>query len=219
MTNTSTRLRNYRLPSGNDHGPTILQAALATSAAPTYFPDVKIAGMKFVDGAIGANNPVFDVVAEASDLWCEDTGRIQPLVKCFLSIGTGHPGIRSVSDKGYRHLIETLQKQATETEDTNRMFHSQWREQFDKGRCFRFTVEHGLEDVGLAEWEESDVLQSATTSYLEEWKTRVVVKTCVENLRLKKCEWSSTAQKLHYNNGSANEKSRRPSQPGSRQEV
>ncbi|KAJ4295580.1 hypothetical protein N0V90_007593 [Kalmusia sp. IMI 367209] len=196
-TNASTRLRNYRLPSGDDHRPTILQAALATSAAPTYFSDIAIDGMKFVDGALGANNPAFEVVEEASDLWCEDTGNIQSLTKCFISIGTGHPGIRSVSDRGLRHLVETLKKEATETENTNNIFLGQWREHLDNGRCFRFNVDHGLEDVGLAEWEQGDLLKSSTATYLKGRNTIGLVKSCVANLRMKEYADKKLKENMH----------------------
>jgi predicted acylesterase/phospholipase RssA len=183
-----TRLRNYQTPSsGRGFDPTILEAALATSAAPTYFSDIDIRGSKFVDGAIGANNPTAVLEEEAADLWCEDTGNLQPLVKCFVSVGTGHAGVRSVSDKGFKHLIKTLEKEATQTENTNQQFEARWRNHMATGRCFRFNVGHGLENVRIAEYKQQDLIQAATSNYLTERGTMVRVRTCVENLRLKQC--------------------------------
>jgi hypothetical protein len=190
-TNTTTRLRSYRIPPASDLNPTILEAALATSAAPTYFSDVAIKGSKFVDGALGVNNPALEVEEEASDLWCEETGNLQPLVKCFISVGTGHPGIRSVSDKGLKHLLETLQKEASETESTNQKFLGRWRDYVEKGRCFRFNVDHGLDNVRLAEFEEEDLIRAATSTYLQKRGTIGEVRTCVENLRMKECMYSA----------------------------
>ncbi|KAF2706977.1 FabD/lysophospholipase-like protein [Pleomassaria siparia CBS 279.74] len=213
-TNTITRLRSYRLPAGSDFHPTILEAALATSAAPTYFSDMAIGGSKFVDGALGANNPVAEVEEEAADLWCEDTGHLQPLVKCFISIGTGHAGIRSVSDKGMKNLIQTLQKEATETENTNQQFLGRWRNHVENDRCFRFNVEHGLENVGLAEFDQHDLIRAATSTYLKERGTKGKVRSCVENLRTK--EYEPTAafiKKLKYEK---THESQRPSQMLSR---
>jgi predicted acylesterase/phospholipase RssA len=186
-TNTTTRLRSYRIPVVSDLNPTIVEAALATSAAPTYFSDVAIQGSKFVDGAIGANNPAVEVEEEASDLWCEETGNLQPLVKCFISVGTGHPGIRAVSDKGLKHFLETLQKEATETESTNEQFLGRWRDHVEKGRCFRFNVDHGLDHVRLAEFEEQPLIRDATLAYLRKRGTIGEVRACVENLRMKEC--------------------------------
>lgn len=132
-----------------------------------------------------------EVEEEAADLWCEDTGHLQPLVKCFISIGTGHPGIRSVSDKGLKNLVQTLQKEATETESTNQQFLGRWRDHVEKDRCFRFNVEHGLENVGLAEFEQQDLIQAATSTYLKERGTKGKVRMCVENLRMKECTSSA----------------------------
>ena len=195
-TNTITRLRSYRLPAGSDRHPTILEAALATSAAPTYFSDIAIEGSKFVDGAIGANNPAVEVEEEASDLWCEETGHLQPLVKCFISVGTGHPGVRSISDKGLKNLLETLQKEATETENTNQQFLGRWRDHVEKDRCFRLNVDHGLETVRLAEFEQQDLIQAATSTYLGERVTKGKVRMCVENLRMKECMYGAYLTKL-----------------------
>ncbi|KAL6706652.1 hypothetical protein ACN47E_005194 [Coniothyrium glycines] len=185
-TNTVTRLRSYRTPSsGINFSPTILEAALATSAAPTYFSDISIQGSRFVDGAIGANNPTAILEEEAADLWCEDTGNIQPLVKCFVSIGTGHLGVRNVADKGLKHLLKTLEKEATQTEATNQEFLARWRNHVECGRCYRFNVGHGLEDVKLAEYQQQDRIQAATSSYLDGRQVKVDVRKCVDNLRLK----------------------------------
>jgi predicted acylesterase/phospholipase RssA len=185
-TNATTRLRSYAT-ARSTYSPTILEAALATTAAPTYFSSAAIEGSNFVDGAIGANNPVSHVEEEAADIWCEATGNIKPLVKCFVSIGTGHPGNRSVSDKGLKHLVQTLQKEATETEGTNQQFEARWREYMMSGRCFRFNVSNGLEDVTLAEYKQHELIRQATETYLEKRETMVRVVACAENLRKKEC--------------------------------
>ena len=198
-TNSTTRLRNYRVLKGTNFNPTILEAAMATSAAPTYFSDVDIESIKFIDGAFGANNPAFEVEEEATDLWCEKTGLIQPLVKCFISVGTGHQGVRSVSDKGLKNLIQTLQKEATETEATNQKFLGQWRNHVEQWRCFRFNVPHGLDKVSLAEYKEKPHISSATATYLEERGTIGAVRMCVNNLRTKECKWSHLKVMLRTN--------------------
>ncbi|KAF2201422.1 phospholipase [Delitschia confertaspora ATCC 74209] len=185
-TNTITHLRNYILPRGSIRNPSILEAALATSAAPTYFTPVEISGSKFVDGAIGANNPAVEVEEEASDIWCEESGQLQPLVKCFISVGTGNPGYRHVSDRSFKYFVETLQKVASETEATNQRWQGRWRKGFNDYRCFRFNV-NGLENVGLAEYKEKATIKGVTDTYLEERHTLVQVRRCVENLRMKEC--------------------------------
>lgn len=62
----------------------IVEALMATSAAPTYFDPVTINDCKFVDGGIVANNPADIALMEARLLW--------PQRKIVLiSIGTGRP--------------------------------------------------------------------------------------------------------------------------------
>ncbi|KAK8142430.1 hypothetical protein G3M48_008773 [Beauveria asiatica] len=66
-TSDITRLRSYDLPGKASIEATILDAALATSAATRFFDPVRIGARQFVDGALGANNPVEQVEREAVD--------------------------------------------------------------------------------------------------------------------------------------------------------
>ncbi|KAM7188473.1 Acyl transferase/acyl hydrolase/lysophospholipase [Rhypophila sp. PSN 637] len=97
-------LRSYPVKFYNETlRPTIAQAALATTAAPTFFDKARIPilgtnGQAFrhlMDGALGANNPVEVVEQEARTsrrIWLKKPeGRVptQSFVDCFVSIGTG----------------------------------------------------------------------------------------------------------------------------------
>lgn len=95
--------------------------------------------------------------------------------------------MRSVSDKGWKYFVETLAKEASETEATNQKWLGRWRDAVEKGRAFRFNVDHGLEGVGLAEWKEGDLLESTAATYLGKRGTIGDVRACVENLRAKEC--------------------------------
>jgi hypothetical protein len=88
------RIQGYSVPGEPNIRATICEAALATSAASTFFDVVPIGNRSFTDGGTGANNPVDQVEGEASNIWCEYTGDLKPLVKCFISIGTGYPGLK-----------------------------------------------------------------------------------------------------------------------------
>ncbi|KJZ69480.1 hypothetical protein HIM_11122 [Hirsutella minnesotensis 3608] len=177
-----TRLRSYELPQKPNLKATICEAALATSAATGFFTPVKITSRTFVDGALGANNPVDQVEEEAADIWCPKTGELRPLVKCFISIGTGNPGKKPIEDNILKFLSKTLVQITTETEETARRFIGRWRQHYDSKRYFRFNVEQGLQDVGLAEYKEQGTIMEATDQYLDE-QTRVSqVRDCVENL-------------------------------------
>lgn len=119
------RLRSYSLPSEPDIRATICEAALATSAATTFFDSVSIGDRSFADGGLGANNPV-DEVEEASDIWCAESGDLKSLVKCFISIGTGNPGKTAFEDGMIKFLGQTLVDIATETENTEKIFMARW---------------------------------------------------------------------------------------------
>ncbi|PGH27747.1 hypothetical protein AJ80_00535 [Polytolypa hystricis UAMH7299] len=138
------RLRSYKLPDQPGIPATICQAALATSAATTFFDPVSIDDRSFAYGAFGANNPVNEVEGEASNIWCPDTGDLKPLVKCFISIGTGNPGIKPFKDSLFGLLSKTMVEIATETENTEAEFIARWRGHYDANRYFRFNVEQGL---------------------------------------------------------------------------
>lgn len=184
-TKAITRLRSYSIPQKRDIRATICQAALATSAATTFFNPVYIGVRKFADGALGANNPVDEVEGEASDIWCLKTGNLKPLVKCFVSIGTGNPGNKAIDDKMWKFLSKTLVDLATQTEHTERKFVDKWRQHFDEGRYFRFNVDHGLQNVGLAEYCEQGAIEAATDSYLDHRSQVVRLRDCIQNLKLK----------------------------------
>jgi len=176
-----TRLRSYDLPDELDIPATICDAALATSAATGIFNPVSIGARKFVDGALGANNPVDEVEGEASDIWCPETGHLKPLVKCFISIGTGNPGVEQIGDNMLEFLSKTVVGIATETENTERRFVAKWRQHFDEKRYYRFNVEQGLQGVGLAEYKAQGTIEAATDEYLRHTQQKFRVRDCVLN--------------------------------------
>ena len=184
------RIKSYDIPGKSTpiRPLTIVEAALATSAAPSFFDKIDIDDVVHLDGALGANNPVKQVVREASDIWFKERGEpdLQENVKCFLSLGTGHLGISPVrDDKVYKFLSETLKKMATDTEKIAEEFADSWRGPLDKGCYFRFNVQHGLEGVSLEEHKKKGVIQSATRSYLEQRTNQLSVGRCVTALKNK----------------------------------
>ncbi|KAH6889761.1 hypothetical protein B0T10DRAFT_40027 [Thelonectria olida] len=161
------RLRSYSLPEKPGISCTICEAALATSAATGFFDPVDINGMKYVDGALGANNPVDEVEGEARDIWCPISGDLKPLVKCFISIGTGNPKMKRVEDRIDKFVSSALVGLATETADTAEKFVRRWGQGYEDHSIFRFNVDRGLEAVGLAEFQHTATIKVATSNYLE----------------------------------------------------
>ncbi|TFK24383.1 phospholipase [Coprinopsis marcescibilis] len=62
----------------------IWEAARATSAAPTYFPRIKLGDFEYIDGGVGFNNPVLLLLLESRLQF----GFARPL-GCLVTIGTG----------------------------------------------------------------------------------------------------------------------------------
>ena len=179
------RLRSYTLPEEPTIPATICQAALATSAATTFFEPVYIGNRMFADGGLGANNPVWEVEGEAADIWCSDSGDLKPLVKCFVSIGTGNPGIEAFEEGIFKFLGQTVVDIATDTEETERKFIAQWRKHFDENRYFRFNVDQGLQSIGFDEYKQQGAIEAATERYLDNQSQRNRVRDCMKNLELK----------------------------------
>lgn len=179
------RLRSYSLPDEPDICATICQAALATSAATTFFDPVSIGDRTFADGGLGANNPVDEVEGEASNIWCSETGDLKPLVKCFISIGTGSPGKKAFDDSMIKFLSQTVVDIATETENIEKKFIARWAKHFDENRYFRFNVDQGLQNIGLDEYKKKGAMEAATKGYLTHTAQKFRIRDCIQNLALK----------------------------------
>ena len=178
------RLRSYSSDEPNIRA-TIWQAGLATSAATSFFSPVSIGARTFADGGLGANNPVDEVEGEASNIWCSETGDLKPLVKCFISIGTGNPGKKAFEDSIIKFLSQTVVDIATETENTEKKFIARWAKQFDENRYFRFNVDQGLQNIGLNEYKKKGAMEAATEGYLTYTAQKFRIRNCIQNLRLK----------------------------------
>ena len=140
------RLRSFAIKTEEGTHCTVVEAAQATSAAPTFFDPVTIKGLgaTLYDGALKSNNPVEELVSEIDAEFAD-----RP-IGCIISIGTGV----SKSEKLGKSLV-TIAKVcadiAMDTENTHERFRD--RECGTDGRfCgkyFRFNVEQGLQGVGL----------------------------------------------------------------------
>lgn len=85
----------------------------------------------------------------------------------------------------FKFLSKTLVRITTETEETAARFIARWRQHYDQRRYFRFNVDQGLQDVGLAEYKEKGTIEAATYAYLEHQAQSFQIRDCVGNLRSK----------------------------------
>ncbi|KAF2834882.1 FabD/lysophospholipase-like protein [Patellaria atrata CBS 101060] len=148
----------------------IWEAARATTAAPTFFKRIAIgeedqALEEFVDGGLKCNNPANQVLDEARDVYGNDR-----LVRCLISIGTGHPGTIGLSKPDTfqkflpTKLIDVLKKIATDCEKTANDISVRFRDV--ENFYFRFNVVHGAEGISLEEWEKLGILTEHTKAYM-----------------------------------------------------
>lgn len=117
----------------------IWEAGRATSAASSFFDPITIGdfGEVFVDGATGANNPIYEVWKEAKGIW--PSGLLEDKVKCLVSIGTGIPSLTPLKDN-LKDIGDSLVAIATETETTAETFSRDKSELGKKGKYYRFSV-------------------------------------------------------------------------------
>jgi calcium-independent phospholipase A2 len=92
------------------------QAVRCSSAAPTYFADVK---GKYVDGGLVANNPTLDLLTEVHNINMASKlqgNNDQIEIGCVLSVGTGHTP-KPVEDDSWfpSYLMTLLQEQFTQS--------------------------------------------------------------------------------------------------------
>lgn len=153
----------------------IWEAVVATMASPTYFDPIAIGpyGSKFIDGGIGANNPLRLLLQEARSSWA--TGAFEDKLGCIISIGSG-----IVSTKGFGgsllDVARGLADLATESEREAEYFlrdHPSLAPAY-----FRFNVHHGLENVRLDEWGQSNIVHGATARYIKTETTRAELLAC-----------------------------------------
>lgn len=159
---------------------TIWQACRATSAVTTFFDPIAIGPFdeEFVDGALGANNPIFNLWHQAEDVWGD---QLPTKLHYVVSIGTGIPNRKPVRDDAL-HIWATLQDLATETEKTAQRFHRDKSSLDDEGRYYRFNVDRGLEDIGLEESRKKKDIAAATRRYVESQTVFIQMQACANNI-------------------------------------
>ncbi|CAK7207974.1 hypothetical protein SEUCBS139899_010808 [Sporothrix eucalyptigena] len=146
-----TLFRTYDVREYATFNCTIWEASRATSAAPAYFDPISIGDPgeeeTFVDGGLGYNNPIEQVLEEACRIFPKRK------VACIVSIGTGLARVirfPSSPKASPFKLVDALTKMATESDTTAERVQVRFRDTQDT--YFRFSVDRGLDNIDLAEW-------------------------------------------------------------------
>lgn len=156
----------------------ISTAARATSAAPTYLPEVIWNGLRFWDGGLLNNNPIHQLWTARYDLAEPQPDPTRPAnpappVSCIISLGT------SWSDKtpsGPFRFINTVTRLApflTNTEAKNRDFRRESNRinarlpPEEQTAYFRFNTPTGNETFTLDDYQQMGRLEELTEIYLK----------------------------------------------------
>jgi uncharacterized protein len=81
--------KRWRAREDETRNPTMVDAAMATAAAPTYFPSQEIAGSALVDGGVFAANPTIAAITEALKRTTDQPVPVDPHELFVVSLGTG----------------------------------------------------------------------------------------------------------------------------------
>ena len=162
------RFRSYQARKHQTVNCMIWEAARATSAAPTFFKRIVIRGsgtsQSYVDGGMGCNNPIMQVLEEAELVFPSRR------VACVISIGTGQAQTLAIPRPGRLQqilpldVVKAICGIATDCE-----WHAQEvarRVQGMPNVYFRFNVEHGMQSIGLGQWERLDEVATHTGQYM-----------------------------------------------------
>jgi predicted acylesterase/phospholipase RssA len=181
------RFRTYPVRALASTNCKIWEAARATTAAPTFFKRIAIgeegqAKEEFIDGGLGCNNPASQVLEEARNIFGNDR-----LVRCLISIGTGHSGtIGLAKPDTFEKLLPTkligvLKRIATQCEETANGLSARFKdlEKF----YFRFNVAHGAEGISLEEWDKMGELTEHTKAYMADVSVSKAIDEVVSILR------------------------------------
>ena len=163
--------RTYTVRGNANDNCFIWEAARATTAAVTFFKSIRICGPdgiseEFTDGGLKWNNPIKVVIEEGKRVFGPERR-----VACVVSIGTGHRSAVGLADADWyqallpKNAIDLLQKLALDCEDKAIECEKQYGQL--PGLYYRFSVEHGLENVSLADWKLLSEVKTHTKAYLE----------------------------------------------------
>jgi predicted acylesterase/phospholipase RssA len=162
------RFRSYRARKYQTVNCKIWEAARATSATPPFFERIVIGdpgtSQPYVDGGMGCNNPIAQVLEEAELVF--PTRR----VACIISIGAGQAQTLAIPRPGWFQqvlpldLVEAMRGIATDCEQKAQEVARHFQGMPDV--YFRFNVEHGMQSIGLAQWEKLDEVATHTGQYM-----------------------------------------------------
>ena len=165
-----TLFRSWLPSSNQNYHCSIVQAARATTAAPTFFKAIEFGhptAQRYLDGGLRCNNPVKYVVEEARSL---HPGRS---ISCVLSLGTGTTRVIGLErPDAFQNmlpinLIRVLRGIAADCDEQSETMAKQLNQRDKPNLYFRLNVNDGFQNVSLAEWSRMNEVETHTVQYLK----------------------------------------------------
>jgi hypothetical protein len=164
---TSTNIRHpqvFRTYSfrGASPNPTIIEAACATMAIPSYFLPVKGSGthQSFIGGVLGANNPTRELLKEAGTVFGNERRIAQ-----IISIGCGVPPALSLqavtTETGVGRLLKEI------VDDCETVAKELAARLYEVEAYLRLSVDKGIGDIEMDQWGMLGDIEVHTARYIE----------------------------------------------------
>jgi hypothetical protein len=155
---------------------TICEAARATSAAPTYFPEMKFKGVTFWDGGLLNNNPI-------NQLWDARFDTKMP-VRCILSLGASRPTKTVLGPFALVNKIKQIAGFLTDCEPKHKDFERMIRRMntqcpdHQQIQYFRLNASTGSESIDLSDYRKIGDLEKYTNKYLDTPEVQETILRC-----------------------------------------
>jgi predicted acylesterase/phospholipase RssA len=169
---------------------TISLTALATSAAPTFFPEVYFpekanAKLVFWDGGLLNNNPIDQLWNSRYEL--EAPEEPAPPISCVISLVTGYVKPDSPSDSWFKlaGVASSVMNFATNTtakgrDFTRHMSHMNKRSEHKDTKYIRLNPSLGTQEIGLADYRKMKELQDMAAKYVEDPRNKQWIDMAVD---------------------------------------
>ena len=175
---------SQRVKAADFNDVSIEDAARATSAAPTYLPEMKIKDLRFWDGGLLNNNPIDQIWDARFDL--AQSEKETPVVSCVVSIGTSWSSKKIGS--GFFNTISQVASFATNTEAKHRDFERKIirmnarLNSDEKTEYYRFNAPTDAQEFNLDDWQQMECLKVLTQKYLDKPATIEKIEKCARCL-------------------------------------
>jgi predicted acylesterase/phospholipase RssA len=190
-----TIFRSYRARANQTLDCTIWEALCASTAHPGHFKSIEIGDPlmreSFVAGAMGCNNPIVHALEEIKSV-CPDQH-----VACIVSIGAGHVRTIHIPEPSpLMHVFPTdvgtlTTSIATDSERVARDMAVRFQGTTDV--YFRLSVEQGMQEIELDDWDKLGKVMAHTRVYMRHPEVHATINRIVTAIRERK-EAIPTAQ-------------------------